>query len=188
MTETVLVVDDEERIAEMYRLYLLDDYEVDIAGSGDEALDAIDDGIDVLLVDRRMPGLSGDELVSRARERGFDSPIAMVSAVDPDLKAIDPEIDAYLAKPVDQEELSQTVSDLVEVATREEPLREQYALLQQLSVLKGGINSQYRSNDQYQDLLSRIQQVREASSVPVESITESTFDVALRELPDGPTN
>ncbi len=64
----VLVVDDESHVAEMYRDWLsLDGYTVEVATGGTEALEAVSVDTDVVLLDRRMPGLSGDEVLAVLR-------------------------------------------------------------------------------------------------------------------------
>ncbi|OYR71882.1 DNA-binding protein, partial [Halorubrum sp. E3] len=45
---TVLAVDDEPDLAELYRVYLDSAYDVRIATGGEEALDAMDDAVDVV--------------------------------------------------------------------------------------------------------------------------------------------
>lgn len=64
----VLVVDDESHVAEMYRDWLsLDGYTVEIATGGPEALEAVSEDTDVVLLDRRMPVMSGDEVLAVLR-------------------------------------------------------------------------------------------------------------------------
>jgi len=60
----VLVVDDEEIVAEMYSDWLDEEgFDVEVANSGIEALRTVDDSFDVLLLDRRMPRLTGDDVL-----------------------------------------------------------------------------------------------------------------------------
>jgi len=54
----VLIVEDEPYVAETYRLWLREDYEVEMAHDGDEGLSKLDADVDVVLLDRMMPGLS----------------------------------------------------------------------------------------------------------------------------------
>lgn len=62
--ETVLIVEDEPTLAEIYGGWLSEAYNVTIETDGESALTHIDDEIDVVLLDRRMPGLSGDAVLS----------------------------------------------------------------------------------------------------------------------------
>ena len=65
----VLVVDDEPDIAESYEMWLQEDHDVEMATSGEAALEALDESVDVLLLDRRMPEMSGDEVLRALADR-----------------------------------------------------------------------------------------------------------------------
>ncbi len=74
----VLVVDDESMVAQMYRDWLEDaGFQVEVANGGEEALRQIDEEVDVVILDRRMPMLSGDEVLEAIRSQ--------------DVKKLDPE-------------------------------------------------------------------------------------------------
>ena len=61
---TVLFVDDEPELLDIYEIRYGSEYEVLTATSGTEALEAFGDHIDIAFFDRRMPGMSGDEAIS----------------------------------------------------------------------------------------------------------------------------
>ena len=111
----ILVIDDEERVGQAFALWL-DDYRVETATSGEAGLELMDDGVDVVLLDRHMPGLSGSEVLERIREVGYDCRVAMVTAVDPELGIADLPFDAYVTKPVDRSDLVGAVERLPRVA------------------------------------------------------------------------
>jgi len=108
----VLVVEDERDLSDLYRTWLAESYRVRTAEDGRAALDELDDEVDVVLLDRRMPDLSGDEVLDRIRERGYDCRVAMVTAVEPDTDIVDMAFDDYLVKPVSEEELVRMVENL----------------------------------------------------------------------------
>jgi DNA-binding response OmpR family regulator len=89
----VLVVDDEPDVADSYAAFLRDRYDVRTAYGGEPALAALDEDIDVVLLDRRMPDMFGDEVLESIRGRGFECRVAMITAVDPDVDIIDMEFD-----------------------------------------------------------------------------------------------
>lgn len=122
---TVLAVDDLSEYLELYEQRLDDGYEVRTADSGSAALDALD-GVDVVLLDRDMPDLSGDEVLARIHDRDYDPQVAIVSATEPDTDIYDVGYDAYLVKPVDEDELNRTVASLVRRATYFDALDELY--------------------------------------------------------------
>ncbi len=64
----VLVVEDEEMVAELYLNWLQDEgFDADVALGGVEGLRKIDGDVDVVLLDRRMPDLPGDCLLEVVR-------------------------------------------------------------------------------------------------------------------------
>jgi DNA-binding response OmpR family regulator len=86
---SVLVVDDEAAVADLYGEMLAERYDVETAYGGTEALEVVDETFDIVLLDRRMPDRSGDEVLREMRRRNLDCRVAMVTAVEPDLDIID---------------------------------------------------------------------------------------------------
>ena len=113
----VLMVDDDQKVAGAYALRLEDVADVSVAYSGEEALDIIDEQQppDVVLLDRHMPGLSGDEVLEQLRERDLNTRVIMVTAIDPELGVLDLPFDDYLSKPVDREDLHAVVDQQCQV-------------------------------------------------------------------------
>ena len=109
----VLVVEDDPSLASLYAAYLDSACRVRVAETGDEALELLDDNLDVALLDRRLPVWEGDELVNVIRERDLDCGIVMVTAVEPGLDIVDLPVDDYLTKPVMPEDLQQTVEEIL---------------------------------------------------------------------------
>lgn len=110
----VLIADDESIIREGIKCLL--DWEsfgytiTDEAAGGEQALRKIlSQTPDVVLMDIRMPGLTGLEVIRRAREAGYDGEFIILSGYS-DFKyaqeAMRCGIQYYLTKPVDEEELS----------------------------------------------------------------------------------
>lgn len=115
MTDTprVLIADDERALLDLYEAWLTDlDVDVVRAGCGAEAL-AKCDSVDVAILDRHMPRVSGDEVLDELRDRPHDVRVAFVSAATPDVRIVDIDIDAYLTKPVTHEEYLDLVQSLV---------------------------------------------------------------------------
>jgi CheY-like chemotaxis protein len=76
----VLVVDDEPELAEVVREYLRDRYEVEVANSGTEALQAFHRRRpDVVFLDINMPGPSGIEVLKTLRGADASVPVIMVT-------------------------------------------------------------------------------------------------------------
>jgi len=101
-----LVVDDEREVADAYALRLRGYCDVETVYSGEAALSAVaDTTVDIVLLDRHMPGMSGDDVLSELVARGYDGRVVMVTAVDPGIEVLDMPFDDYLCKPVDREDV-----------------------------------------------------------------------------------
>ena len=112
-TPTILIVDDDKDLADTYSVWLSDDFEVETAYGGVQARKQIHDGLDLVLLDRRMPGIPGDRVLEDIREQRIDCQVAMLTAVEPDTDIIDLPFDEYLVKPVTQSQLRETVDNLL---------------------------------------------------------------------------
>lgn len=154
----VLIVEDQEEVAETYRLRLDDAYETEIALSGEEGLQVIDDEVDVVLLDRRMPGISGDEVLGRVRNRGLDCRVVMVTAVDPDFDIADMDIDGYVVKPVDRDQLRSVVDRALTIAEYNDSVQRLNSLKLKRNVLE--VEMDQRELDDsvtYQELVDEIE-------------------------------
>jgi two-component system response regulator VanR len=106
----VLVVEDEPLLAEAIRDGLrLEAIAADLAGDGDVALELLSlNGYDIAILDRDVPGPSGDEIARHIVASGVGTPILMLTAADRlDDKASGFELgaDDYLTKPFHLREL-----------------------------------------------------------------------------------
>ncbi|WP_435147914.1 response regulator [Halobaculum sp. P14] len=182
---SVLVVDDEEDVTQAYALWLGDDYDVTTAHDGDEALDAIDDDTDVVLLDRRMPRLSGDEALDRIREAGYDARVAMVTAVDPDFDVLEMPFDTYLTKPVSREELLDTVDGLVALSNYDDAVREQFSLAEKRATLEQSKpQSELADSEAFERLEAELEAAAEAADDTLGDVDHESMKAALSGLPD----
>lgn len=153
---TVLIVDDEPQLAGLYCSILDDQHEVSIETNGRRALETLDDDVDVVLLDRRMPGVSGDSLLQQIRNQGYDCRIAMVTSVQPDEDIIDLSFDAYLVKPVRHDDLRQLVRDLLLRSQYGEYVRESYSVASKVAALQSNLSSEeLLRSERYQELLEK---------------------------------
>lgn len=158
-TPTVLIVDDEPSLREVYDLWLDDEYDVVTAPDGTTALDRLDESIDVVFLDRRMPGIDGDEVLSRIRGGDTDPYVVMVSAVTPSIDAIDLPFDDYLVKPVDGETLDRTISRCLAVSPE---TREEFAKRNKRSVLEASRPmAELEADDRYLELVADLETGRD---------------------------
>lgn len=102
----ILLVEDEEHLAEGLAFNLRNAaYDVDLAPTGEAALDAADKNeYDLLLLDVMLPGIDGIEVCRRLRREGNMVPVVMVSArdrTDDAVAGLDAGADDYITKPFD---------------------------------------------------------------------------------------
>lgn len=105
----LLYVEDDADIAEMSLEVLGETYAVDHVTDGAAALRrALDERYDVMLVDRRLPGMDGASLVAAIRTAHITTPVLMLTALGavPDrVEGLDAGANDYLTKPFDFDEL-----------------------------------------------------------------------------------
>lgn len=177
----VAVVDDQERVVEAFAYWLEDDYEVRRATGGEAAIDVIDEGVDVVLLDRHMPGLSGDEVLDEIRDRGLDCRVAMVTAVDPELGIVDLPFDAYVTKPVDEADLHETVEGLLRVASLADQSRELFGVSQKIAALEAEHGpAALAEAEEYQRLLDRRAELQRGGAE--EGFDADDAEAAFRDL------
>ena len=99
----VLIIEDDPQIAKIERDYLaVNDFESDIAATGDEGIRmALDGQYDLILLDLMLPGIDGFDVCRKLRET-LDTPIIMVTAKQEDIdtiKGLNLGADDYVTKP-----------------------------------------------------------------------------------------
>lgn len=128
----VMVIDDERDILTcMDEVLTAEGYRVTGVVSGAEALDLLaEDPPDLVILDLRMPGMNGLEVLQSIRRTHRDLPVIVCSALGSyknDFEIISGNVAAFLDKPMDLDKVVETVASLVaddagaEVAARPEP-------------------------------------------------------------------
>ena len=113
----VLVIDDEAKFGCLIAGFLMGrGYQTDVVSNSNEALGALERfGPQIVLLDVRMPGLSGLELLKHIRATPAPPKVIMVTAMDtPDVldEAMDNGAEGYLCKPIDLNQLAQLIAEL----------------------------------------------------------------------------
>jgi CheY-like chemotaxis protein len=116
MKKKILVVDDEEGLRLLYKEELEDDgNDVELASSGLEALEKLEAApVDLVLLDIKMPGMDGVEVLRRVKEKWKNLPVILCTAY-PHYKHDFGTwaSDAYIVKSSDLTELKQTIKDIL---------------------------------------------------------------------------
>jgi two-component system copper resistance phosphate regulon response regulator CusR len=114
----LLLVEDERKVASFIARALRENsYAVDTVENGEKALElGTDVTYDAILLDVRLPGLSGIEVCRELRQQGIEAPILMLTArglVEQRVQGLDAGADDYLTKPFVLAELLARVRALV---------------------------------------------------------------------------
>lgn len=119
-TKHILVVEDEQHLAIGIKYnFEAEGYRVSLAGDGPTALRLLQDdpqGIDLVILDLMLPGMSGYVVCEALREAGNDVPVLMLTArtlIEDRVRGFDMGADQYLAKPFELEELLAMVRNLL---------------------------------------------------------------------------
>jgi len=159
---TVLIVEDEQHLADLYTDYLANSYDVDTAYSGEEGIERLSEDIDVVLLDRRMPVVSGNEVLAEIEDRGLPCRVAMVTAVNPDFDIIEMGVDDYLVKPVTREELTEVVERLQKISAYNEQLQALTTRKLKRNVLQvEKTQTELEQSSRYRELQSEIEEIAE---------------------------
>ena len=122
MSALILVVDDEPDVAELFRQQFRKElrasrFAMEFAQSANEALERVDspeaERLILILSDVNMPGMSGIELLPRARETRPDVPVIMIIAygdAETRRKATEAGAAGLLTKPIDFPQLRDEIS------------------------------------------------------------------------------
>ena len=127
----LLLIEDEARLADSLRRGLEEEgYVVDVAGTGEAGEDlALTGTYDVLVVDRRLPGRDGLDVIRHLRAAGKTEPVLMLTAFGEavhKVEGLDAGADDYLAKPFSFDELLARLRALL----RRPPLSEEETMLE----------------------------------------------------------
>jgi DNA-binding response OmpR family regulator len=181
--DVILVVEDETELADLYSGWLSERYPVRVANDGPEALEEFDEDVEVMLLDRELPGMNGKAVLSMLRDRGAECQVAMVTAVEPEVDVVEMGFDAYVTKPVRDDELFELVDHLLHRRVYDENVRKLFAAISKQIALESEYSREQLAEDpQYQYLLAEIEKLREETADLAEQFDDENFRTALSSL------
>lgn len=179
-TPTVLVVEDEQELADTYAAWLADSHDVRTAYDGESALEMLD-GVDVALLDRRLPGATGDDVLTAIRERGDSCQVAMVTAVEPDFDVFELGFDDYVVKPMLRDELEALVERLRRRAAYDQDVQRHFALASKLATLEEHRSEEeLRESEEYARVKDELAELTDRLAERRRALTEDDYVALFR--------
>lgn len=138
MAERLLIVEDEETLrSSLQRVFAKDGYEVETAGSAEDALKVLENvSFELIITDIILPGIDGIELLKKVRESFPEEIVIIITAyasLETAVEALRAGAYDYVVKPIIHEELKQIVRNALK----------QCALQRENILLKKQIERQY---------------------------------------------
>ena len=136
-TGHILVVDDDSRNRTLIANFLeILGYSSETASDGFEALEKLNAGFDLILLDVMMPGMDGFEFTRTIREHPnySDLPIIMVTILDDRdsrLRAVEAGVNDFVSKPIDRLELGVRVKSALKIKKTLDVIKQHQAELEE---------------------------------------------------------
>ena len=182
-SDVILVVEDEPELAGLYSGWLSEKYPVRVANDGPEALEEYDEDVEVVLLDRQLPGMNGSAVLSMLQDRKGDPQVAMVTAVEPEVDVVEMGFDAYVTKPIREDDIFELVDHLLHRRVYDENIRRLFAAIsKQIALEKEYSPEELADDQQYQYLLAEIEKLRDETADLAEQFDDENFRTALSSL------
>lgn len=124
LKKLILIVEDEEDILELLE-YTLQKNGYDTIGCLNVSSSIIDmfdeENIDLILMDRNLPGSDGISFIEKIKSKGYNIPVIYVTAKDKDediLEGFDSHADDYITKPFNLKELCARVNAVIKRSSK----------------------------------------------------------------------
>lgn len=166
---TILVVDDEHGVRQSFNMVLKDEYDVFLAGNGEQAIDLFTkNSVDVILLDIRLPGIDGLDLLEKLKEIDPNTEVIMVTAVkeiETAVKAIKLNAYDYIVKPF-------VVEDIVNIINR---ALEKHKLVKEVTYLK----KELERYSPFEGIIGRDEEMKNIFDL-ISTISESDGSVVIQ--------
>ncbi|WP_256403028.1 HalX domain-containing protein [Halorubrum salinum] len=171
---TVLLFDPDPERASEYAAWL-DAHAVRIAADVESGLDALDDEIDVVLLDAGLIEADPAATVGRIRARNGDCQIGLLSGDTSGLSVLGLDVDEYVPRPIDREELRETVARLVDHGAVEGALDRYLSLVERRRRVEARRDPEELDDDErYRELTGEIAARRSQIDTLLERTTGGT--------------
>jgi two-component system response regulator AtoC len=177
----VLIVDDESNIRESIRKYLsLEKIDSEAAASGEAALEWLErEQADAVILDLKLPGMDGQQVLEEMQTRGILAPVIMISAhgqIADAVTALKTGAGDYLVKPFDPAELVIKLRSLVDNRRREH-------IIEAAARTRGGKSALTGESPVMRELSERIDKIAKTDvTVLITGESGAGKEVAAREI------
>ncbi|MFD1569950.1 response regulator transcription factor [Halorubrum laminariae] len=152
---TILLLDDDRERADEYAAWL-DAYAVRVAGDVESGLDALDDEVDVVLLDAGLADPDPAATIGRIRARRAGCQIGLLSGDTSGLTVLGLDVNEYVPRPINREELRESVARLVDHGAAEAAVERYLLLVTRLRRVEARPDRDATDDEQYQELTGEI--------------------------------
>ncbi|WP_247009487.1 response regulator [Halorientalis litorea] len=156
---SVLIVEDERMVASVLSEYFDESYGVRHARTGEQALEKCSDSTDLVVLDRRLDEMSGDDVATQLRAQYEQLVVLVVSGIAPDDDIATLDIDDYLHKPVEEDGIKARLESLLSRTDMDSAARTYLALRSKQLALTETHGEAAQKMQGYQDCASRIEEL-----------------------------
>jgi CheY-like chemotaxis protein len=181
---TILVAEDNADCRYLYSIWLGEEYAVRLAPDGTTALERLDSAVDILFLDRDMPGPTGTEVAREVAASPYDPYVVMVSSMDPDFDIAEMPIDQYVQKPFERGKLRSVIEQCRTQEEYRSALDDFFSLTAKLAAIEAKTpESVLAESDEYERLRERVAAKREEvdSALAPEQVN---WSLAFKTCPD----
>ena len=142
----ILIVDDESEMRDLIRVCLFENYEIEEAKDGEEAISILENKrVDLVLLDVMMPNMNGLDVIKemKLRERFKEVPIIMLTALgesDDIVKGLNLGADDYIVKPFEPSVLLARINSVLRRTDKTEEVWNVHGLVVHMEKLQVSYN------------------------------------------------
>jgi DNA-binding HxlR family transcriptional regulator/DNA-binding response OmpR family regulator len=179
---SVLIIENERMVTGVLADYFPDSYDVRSVQTGEEAIEEYTDDTDLLIVDRRLEGISGDEVAAQIKAEHERQLVLCVSGVEPDNGICELRYDDYMHKPIEEDEMKARVELLLSRAELEATERTYLSLRSKQIALTAAHGKSATKMAGYQDCTTQIEDLELSAEQKqtLEPLLPSTADESPR--------
>ncbi|PTD93541.1 hypothetical protein C9439_07240 [archaeon SCG-AAA382B04] len=175
--KTILIVEDDPAERELYQEILKKQYNTKTAKNGEQALQKTTPNTDLLILDRKMPGITGDQVLKEIRQSNNQKikniPTIMLTALDADLDIINMQFNDYLNKPISPQQLREKVEKTLVIERYSRDLERYYSLFNKIRTLKESLDKEeLEKSEEFKKLNNEFSKIEENTKKEIQEIME----------------